>query len=80
MDSLRVCHPCHFCREPLDMVFLFFKYILRNEQGECAIPHPDAFDLLIEPILNFFPDKERGRLYRVSGAKCSCAMRLEAQP
>ena len=75
-----MCHPCHFCRESLDMVFLFFKYFFGNEQGECAIPHADAFDPLIKPSLNLFPDKVRGRLYRVSGAKCPSAIRLEAQP
>ena len=27
-DAVRVCHPCHFCSEPFDVVLLLFEYIL----------------------------------------------------
>ena len=49
--------PSNLCCKTFNMVFLPFQHILRDKQGKRAVPDAQLFDLDIEPLLDFFPNK-----------------------
>lgn len=59
-------NPSYLCSEPFDMSLLSFENILRDEEREGTILDAYTLDLLVEPLLYFFPNKERGGLANVS--------------
>ncbi len=55
--SLRMCHPSHLGCETFDVVLFPFENILGHKHGKRAIPHANAFDILVEPFLDLLPDE-----------------------
>lgn len=60
--SLRMCDPSYLCSKTFYMIFLPLEDILRNEHWERTVLDTYTLDVLIEPLLDLFPNKERGWL------------------
>lgn len=65
-EALRMGDPGHLCSKAFNMCLFPLQNIFRNEHWKGAVLDADALYLLVEKLLYFFPDKERGRLSNVS--------------
>lgn len=59
---LRMCDPSYLCSKTFYMILLPLEDILRNEHWERTVLDTYTLDVFVEPLLDLFPNKERGRL------------------
>jgi hypothetical protein len=55
-------NPGDFSSETLNVILLTLQNILRHEQRERAVLDAHALDLLVEPVLDLFPNEVRSGL------------------
>jgi hypothetical protein len=55
-------NPGDFSSETLNVILLTLQNILRHEQRKRAVLDANALDLLVEPVLNLFPNEVRSGL------------------
>jgi hypothetical protein len=55
-------NPGDFSSETLNVILLTLQNILRHEQRERAVLDANALDLLVEPVLDLFPNEVRSGL------------------